>query len=401
MGQTSFTVDALIDFPEKVDDRVAALLVAGTAISIVYNDTAGTLTINGQPGVTDHGELTGLSDDDHPQYLLANGSRAASSVKLYNANGNPWIESYSNAGISAMSSQGQLGAFNAAYFIVAATGYYYFSGRALMTSSANGAIHVQNYNFDDVTADQALVFGPGTTTSNGVRLKRAMGSMQLQLLNGNGSAFGDFVANKVHLGGSGFGFIAANSYGVQIGNGATGATITTDSSHVTTLAGVLKFPASGANVIQMRDMTQGTFANVIENGFLGFNVGRTDVPLNLKSSVVNIGGSNAGFSGTGIAINPSIGRISGNSWPSNDYGYVDVINSVRMGRGNNLTFVIDGDYINCFRPITFAPYTFATVPTASNANFVGATIRITDRAHRLATSDGINWNWAGTTTPIS
>ncbi len=57
-GQTSFTVDALVDFQERVDDRVAALLLAGTAISIVYNDTAGTLTINGQPGVTDHGALT-------------------------------------------------------------------------------------------------------------------------------------------------------------------------------------------------------------------------------------------------------------------------------------------------------------------------------------------------------
>ncbi len=27
-------------------------------------------------GVTDHGALTGLADDDHPQYVLANGSRA-------------------------------------------------------------------------------------------------------------------------------------------------------------------------------------------------------------------------------------------------------------------------------------------------------------------------------------
>jgi hypothetical protein len=44
-------------------------------------------------------------------------------------------------------------------------------------------------------------------------------------------------------------------------------------------------------------------------------------------------------------------------------------------------------------------YTYATVPSAS-AN-TGATIRISDRSHRLATSDGTNWNWAGTTTAIS
>lgn len=44
-------------------------------------------------------------------------------------------------------------------------------------------------------------------------------------------------------------------------------------------------------------------------------------------------------------------------------------------------------------------YTFATVPSAS-AN-TGATIRISDRSHRLATSDGSAWNWTGTTTAIS
>lgn len=49
--------------------------------------------------------------------------------------------------------------------------------------------------------------------------------------------------------------------------------------------------------------------------------------------------------------------------------------------------------------LTVGVYTFATVPSAS-AN-TGATIRISDRSHRLATSDGTNWNWAGTTTVIS
>ena len=49
--------------------------------------------------------------------------------------------------------------------------------------------------------------------------------------------------------------------------------------------------------------------------------------------------------------------------------------------------------------VTVGPYTFATVPSASTNT--GGTIRITDRSQRLATSDGTNWNWAGTTTAIS
>ncbi len=56
---------------ELVDDRVAALLVAGSNITLTYDDTLNTLTIastGGGGGVTDHGALTGLGDDDHPQY---------------------------------------------------------------------------------------------------------------------------------------------------------------------------------------------------------------------------------------------------------------------------------------------------------------------------------------------
>src|SRR5690606_30706776 len=37
-----------------------------------------TWNILGGSGVTDHGALTGLSDDDHTQYLLADGSRTLS-----------------------------------------------------------------------------------------------------------------------------------------------------------------------------------------------------------------------------------------------------------------------------------------------------------------------------------
>jgi hypothetical protein len=41
-GGTVWTID---DFAERVDDRVAALLVAGTNVTLTYNDVANTLTI--------------------------------------------------------------------------------------------------------------------------------------------------------------------------------------------------------------------------------------------------------------------------------------------------------------------------------------------------------------------
>lgn len=60
---------------ERVDDRVSSLLVAGSAISLVYDDSGNTLTIHTVASGIDHGILTGLTDDDHPQYSLVAGTR--------------------------------------------------------------------------------------------------------------------------------------------------------------------------------------------------------------------------------------------------------------------------------------------------------------------------------------
>lgn len=59
MGAESFLTLQIVDFAEGVDDRVAALLTAGTGITITYNDGAGTLTIantglGGSTGSTDN-----------------------------------------------------------------------------------------------------------------------------------------------------------------------------------------------------------------------------------------------------------------------------------------------------------------------------------------------------------
>lgn len=56
---------------EEVQDNLGtSFIVAGTDISITYDDTANTLTINSTAtGETDHGNLSGLGDDDHTQYL--------------------------------------------------------------------------------------------------------------------------------------------------------------------------------------------------------------------------------------------------------------------------------------------------------------------------------------------
>lgn len=49
--------------------------------------------------------------------------------------------------------------------------------------------------------------------------------------------------------------------------------------------------------------------------------------------------------------------------------------------------------------VKFGAYTFLTLPSA--ATFAGGTLRVSDRGNRLVTSDGTNWNWAGTLTAAS
>lgn len=52
------------------------LLCCSLAIPSGYYGPIGTSGGGGGGGVTDHGALTGLSDDDHPQYSLVDGTRA-------------------------------------------------------------------------------------------------------------------------------------------------------------------------------------------------------------------------------------------------------------------------------------------------------------------------------------
>ena len=50
---------------ERVDDRVSSLIVGGNNITATYNDAAGTLTLDGQPGYTDSDVGTYLTNNDY------------------------------------------------------------------------------------------------------------------------------------------------------------------------------------------------------------------------------------------------------------------------------------------------------------------------------------------------
>ncbi|MBI2072726.1 MAG: hypothetical protein HYT81_06795 [Gemmatimonadetes bacterium] len=55
---------------EVADGAITTVKLADGAV------TSAKLAADVATGVTDHGQLSGLADDDHPQYLLASGARA-------------------------------------------------------------------------------------------------------------------------------------------------------------------------------------------------------------------------------------------------------------------------------------------------------------------------------------
>jgi len=60
MGLEALLSQQIIGLSESIDDRVAALLIAGTGITLTYNDGAGTLTIAASAGI---GGSTGSTDN--------------------------------------------------------------------------------------------------------------------------------------------------------------------------------------------------------------------------------------------------------------------------------------------------------------------------------------------------
>lgn len=68
--------DINTNFDENAQDAVGNIMVGAGSVSVNYDDATPQITISGtDTGVTDHGALAGLLDDDHPQYILVDGSR--------------------------------------------------------------------------------------------------------------------------------------------------------------------------------------------------------------------------------------------------------------------------------------------------------------------------------------
>lgn len=75
-GSLQTQIDSINNnFNERAQDAVGNIMTGAGDVTVTYDDAADTITISGSQGITDHGNLTGLLDDDHPQYALVDGTR--------------------------------------------------------------------------------------------------------------------------------------------------------------------------------------------------------------------------------------------------------------------------------------------------------------------------------------
>jgi len=68
------------DFTEAAQDAVGNIMVGAGNVTVDYDDGTPQITISGVEPVLDHGGLTGLGDDDHTQYVPTDGSRGFTST---------------------------------------------------------------------------------------------------------------------------------------------------------------------------------------------------------------------------------------------------------------------------------------------------------------------------------
>jgi len=79
---------------ERAQDSIGNILTNSASIEFTYDDVANTITAAALPAGIDHGSLAGLSDDDHTQYLLIDGTRAMTGDLVMGATGGLTIEFY-------------------------------------------------------------------------------------------------------------------------------------------------------------------------------------------------------------------------------------------------------------------------------------------------------------------
>lgn len=146
-------------------DGPGALGAGDDGLALLWNNASGQFE-PGAAGVSDHGAMSGLGDDDHTQYLLATGSRNTTGSHTYTAGANLTLaggelsiteDVASNAPLTINLAAGQAAG---ALRILSSTGSFYggFSemGRVIAGAGSTASRSIQSYASSGAGIDLAI-----------------------------------------------------------------------------------------------------------------------------------------------------------------------------------------------------------------------------------------------------
>ena len=199
MGLEALLSSQIIGLSEAIDDRTASLLVAGTGITLTYNDGAGTLTIantglGGSTGSTDNRILrsdgtggatvqaSAVTIDDSGN-ISGLGTISSTGAMQLQVDGSTRLTI--NSGISTTVTIANVGIICSRGIQIADADLMYWNNRSVMTSPSDGVIQLRNFAGTDFNRLQF-----GGTTSSFPSLKRSGATLQARLA--DDSAFANF-----------------------------------------------------------------------------------------------------------------------------------------------------------------------------------------------------------------
>ena len=145
------------DFSEAVDDRVAALAVAGANITITYNDALNTLTFAGVAGYTDEQAQDAVGAMIDASLIYVDATPLLQRAAL---TGDATAAAGSNA-LTLATVNANVGSFGTATQVAAVT----VNGKGLVTAAANTTISIPATAISDGTAAGRAVLTAATATA--------------------------------------------------------------------------------------------------------------------------------------------------------------------------------------------------------------------------------------------
>lgn len=280
--------------------------------------------------------------------LIATTSVKTPLITLDNAGMNPSIGPYSNVGqaIYAASGLGRTyGDLRAYSALLDNAGIVYWSGRSYLDSPVNGQLRLLPVSGAD-DANQAVLLGPCTTSTDGVRIKRATGTSTVQFRNGNDSADAALTVGAITTSGNIYFGGTTAAFGAIIPSGASlRARVGDDSADASFTAKDLKLASTGFINFSGSGGSGGTTDASIARPATGYLDVRADNGLRVRNLANNAdalftAGSGTFTNGLGVSAGNVFITASNVSFQSN---VMRVGNNVLLEWTNQTNWGVAGD----------------------------------------------------------